>query len=331
MKRSLLLVPILCALTACHHRKAAPAAGMSPDQVRAHAEKSFNEMANGAKPAPEKAVPSVEESVPPPSLKIGEKDPVLGCTWVEVEVTLPVSETMTKAQARAAAVERAREEAMRNLLGVELSNRSLTFQQDGLRGQTTLLENMLRATRRGCILKEDILADEYRDLGNCRQCAFYTRLRPCIKERAPNSDKDFHVEIALNRDNLVEGDEAQISVTSSRDAYLYVYDVGMNSETSLIVPNEIFPQIQVKAGETWEYPNAEAVKRGVRLVAQMPGGNPPVSAEVVRVVATKTPLPAQVSNANNGGYLGLMQKLNSSPYEWVEDAAAFTIYPVKGK
>ncbi len=330
MRRWVLLAPFLFALTACHQRRAAPAAPLV-DEVRARAEKAFHEIGSGATAAPVKPSIAPVPEVPVAVSKIGEPDASLGCTWVETEATVPVSGAQTRDQARASSVEEARETAMRDLLGVDLSNRSLTFQQDGLRGQNTLLENMLRATRRGCVLKEKISAEEYRDLGACRQCAYFVHLRSCIKERASDADKDFHVEIALNRDNMVEGDEAKLSITSSRDAYLYVYDVGMNSDTSLIAPNEIFPRILVKAGEAWVYPDDAAAKRGVHLVAQLPEGKPPVSAEVVRVVAAKTPLPAKLVDPANGGYLGVMQRLNASPYEWVEDAAAFTIYPAKGK
>jgi len=334
MRRGIAFLTLLGVLTACHGRKAGPAAKLDYAGVKARAEKSFAEVEPGlgtakkAKPAP---APVPVPETPAPSSRIGEKDAKLNCTWVQAEATVPVGEDVSKSQARATALEKARDAAMRDLLGVEVNQRGLDYQQEGLRGQTNLIESVLRTTRRGCILDEKVVTDEYRDLGPCRQCAYFVNLRACIKERAGDSDKDLHVELSLSRDHFQEGDEANISVTASRDVYLYVYDVGMKSETSLIVPNELFPEIQVKAGQVWTYPDAEAVKRGVHLVAQMPEGNLPVSAETIRVVATKLPLPARYHDPARGGYLGVMQRLNASIYDWAEDAAAFAIYPAKAQ
>lgn len=293
---------------------------------------------DGLRAAPAEDKPPAEP--PAASAQVGAKDPA-GCVWVSAEATVPVGENESRSQARAAALEKARESAMRELLGVEVAQRSLDFQQEGLRGQTNLIESILRTTRRGCILNERIKADEYRDLGDCRQCAFFVSLRACIKERAADADRDFRVELSLPRDRFMENDEARFSVTASRDAYLYVFDVGMAGETSLIVPNETVPQVQVKAGDGWEYPDAEAAKHGLRLVAQLPApkeassgadaAKPAVSAEVLRVIASKTPLPASVVDPARGGYLGVMRRLNSAAYDWTEDAAAFTIYPGKAK
>jgi len=326
MRRWIAFLFLLGGLAACHNRKLGPE--MSPDtgatKARAEVGPGLGEENKSKTPAPF----AVHATPPAPSAKIGEKDP-MGCTWVEAEAAMPVGEAESRGQARAAAVEKAREAAMRDLLGVEVNQQSLDFQQEGLRGQNALLESILRTTRRGCILNEKLLAEEYRDLGDCRQCAYFVALRACIKERSADADKDFRVELALSRDRFVEGDEARLAVTASRDAYLYLYDVGMNSETSLIAPNEQFPEVKVKAGQTWEYPDADAVKRGLHLVAQMPEGQPPVSAEVVRAVATRTPLSAKEYDPARGGYLGLLQRLNASAYDWAEDAAAFVIYPAK--
>ena len=334
MRRCLLPLPLLLGAAACHERRAVPAAKPDYEAVKVRAEKSFNEVEPGlgesrkAKLAP---APAPVPETPAPSSSVADKDAKLGCTWVHAEATVPVGEDVSKSQARAAAVEKARDAAIQDILGVEVNQRGLDYQQEGLRGQNNLIESVLRTTRRGCILNEKVLTDEYRDLGPCRQCAYFVELRACIKERAADSDQDLHVELSLSRDHFQEGDEAKITVIASRDVYLYVYDVGMKSETSLIAPNEQFPEVKVKAGQTWIYPDEETVKRGVRLVAQMPEGNLPVSAETIRVVATKLPLPAKYHDPVRGGYLGVMQRLNASSYDWAEDAAAFAIYPAKGK
>jgi len=334
MRRSLLLLPLLLGAAACHERRAVPAAKLDAEVVKARADKAFIEVAPGlgeakkAEPAP---APAPVAEAPAPTSLVGEKDAKLGCTWVRADATVPVGGNESRDQARARTIEQVLDAAMRDLLGVDVNQRSLDFQQESLRGQTNLIESVLRTTRRGCIVNQKIITDEYRDLGTCRQCGFYVDLKACIKERPADWDKDFLVELGLSRDHFMEGDEAKISVTPRRDAYIYLYDVQMNSETSLIVPNGMLPEAKVKAGQTWAYPDEEVAKRGVHLVAQLPADKPPVSAETIRVVATKTPLPAKLADPAAGGYLGVVQRLDAAGVEWAEDAAAFTISPAKEK
>ncbi|MCX5794638.1 MAG: DUF4384 domain-containing protein [Elusimicrobia bacterium] len=338
MRRCLLLLPLILGATACAGAKAKPTA-TKPDYeaVKARAEKSLNEVEPGlgeakkAKTAPAPAAVAAVPESPAPSSQIGEKDPKLGCTWVRAEAKVTVNEDQSRSQVRAAAMEKARNAAMHDLLGVDVNSRSLDFQQEGLRGQTNLIESILRTTRRGRIINEKVALDQYCDLGDCRQCGYAVALRACIKDRPADADQDFQVGLSLSQDHFVESDRAVITVTSTRDAYLYLYDVGMNSETSLLVPNEFVPEARIRAGQTWTYPDEQTVNRGVYVAAQLPEGRPPVSAEVIRLVATKVPLQASYYDPARGGYLGVMQKLNASAFDWAEDASAFTIYPAKGK
>ncbi len=80
--------------------------------------------------------------------------------------------------------------------------------------------------------------------------------------------------------------------------------------------------------------------------AQLPAGAA-VSAETVRVIASKTPLPSYIYHPaatdptmasqakrthsereqhGTGSFLNLLDKLHASDHEWVEDVQAFTIY-----
>jgi hypothetical protein len=322
MKRWMILVVASAGVCACHQRRVvASKTDYAATKAKAQAALDNKEPVQAI---PTAAPAAVSAAAPVVDIK-------RGCSWVESEGTVAVGEAESRAQARAAAVEKAREAALRAVLGVEVEQRSLDFNQEGLKGQTALIENILRTTRRGNILDESPQIEEYRDLGTCRQCAFFVRLKACVKERANNSDRDFKLSLSLPRDRFTEGDEARISAVSTRDAYVYLYDVGMQSETSLLAPNEAVPEVRLQAGKSWEYPDEAARKGGVRLLAQMPAGGVPVSAETVRAIAVKTPLPKSIYEPGSEGYLGVLRRLDASGTQWAEDAAAFAIYPVKAK
>lgn len=302
MRRLLLAVPLV--LAAC---KTAPVKPPEPDvkKIQARAEAAHEEAT--LTPAPE---------APPPSAKVLEKDKA-GCTWLESEGLVTVGEQDSRTQARAAAVSHARVNAMRELLGVEVRSRFMDFQQEGLRDQQRVTENILQTTRSGRILDEKVVEEGYRDLPGCVGCRYAVRLRACVVPAESGSDKDFHVELALSRTRFVAGDKATLSVMSTRDAWLYLYDVGMDGQTWLVKEG-----VPVKAGQEWTYPDDPSES----MVAEMPDARSEVSAETLRVVAAKAPLPKRVWDPADGGWLGVLRRLHAGKVEWIDDAQAFTIY-----
>lgn len=252
-----------------------------------------------------------------------------GCTWLEGEARVVVGDQDSKHQARAAAIEQARAAAVQDFLGVEVNSKFMDFQQEGLRHEAHLTENILQTTRSGRIIKEAVLEEGYQDAEDCPSCRYHVRLKTCVLPRDAASDKNFGVDLRLSRVRFVQGDEAKLELTATRDCSIYLYDVydlGEENKTALVVPNEVVASKNLKAGETWEYPDEDARKRGVRLVAELPKPSDDVSAEVIRVVATVTPLPRAVYDPTDGGYLGVLRRLNRSRTEWAEDAEAYTIY-----
>jgi hypothetical protein len=303
-----------------------------------------------ARPAEKPAQPQ-ETPAPQPQAaeedtdaRILETDPA-GCTWVEAEGVVSFGENDTKSQASAAAVADARSKAMNKFLGVSLNHQFIDFQQEGLKGQVNLTQNLLRVTQLGRVLKEKILSRGPRDVPGCPGCRYGAVVRDCIIPQKDTADKGFIVKLELNRTRFVNGDEAIVKATPTRDAYLYILDVDMNNNASLIFPNDAAKDNKVPANETLVFPSEEFKRRtglSKPLFAEIPKGEE-VSAEMIRVIASKQPLaksvldgtPPSVSGIDlrateeaqgEGIYLNIMRKLNASQEEWVDDAVAFTIF-----
>jgi hypothetical protein len=217
---------------------------------------------------------------------------------------------------------------MEDFLGVTVTSRFMDYRQEGLKDQRALTESLLQTTRNGRVLKEKIVKENYKDASDCTDCRFYVKLQSCLMPMPAEQDKDFRVDLELNRERFVEGDLAKLTVTPTRDSYIYVYDVGTAWETTLIAPNdkvaEVQGQVLVKAGQTWEYP-PEGNKK-LTLEAQLPNEKSKISAETIRVIATKTPLSKKITDPSHDGYLGVLQRMNEANAEWAEDVKAFTIY-----
>lgn len=275
-------------------------------------------------------------------VKVLEHDP-LGCTWVESKATVSFGEHDTKHQAHAQAVSEARAKALHRVLGVSVQQRFIDFQQESsLKGEVSLTERLLRVTQPGRILRERTIGSGPQDVPGCMGCRYGAHIRACILPERESGDKEFSVNLSLKRTTFVDGDEAPIEVTSTRDAYLYLYSVDMDWNAVLIFPNDYVQDNHVKAAQTLLYPSEEIKRRGIKVVARLPVGAT-VSAEMIRVIASKTPLPKSIVYATErehggknllgsseihgqGSFLNLMRELNRTDNEWVEDAQAFTVH-----
>ncbi len=312
MRKPFALAALCGLLAGCHAEKAAPKAE-APKRIQ-HADTG-----NGTVTVSEMA-----DNSSTLVKKLG-RDSVNNCDWFETEATVGVSNDETRAQARAAAQSEARKRAMESFLGVTIEENTLDWQQESLRNQGTLIDSMLKTTRNGRVIDEKVVVESYVDAPGCPGCQYHIQLRSCLVPVPSGSDRDFHVELELPRTTFAEGDEARIKVHAFKECYVYVYDVGMDGETSLIVPNEYVNEIHLKGGESFEYPSDDVHRRGIKLVAALPEGKD-VSAETIRLVATKEPLPKDRQDPAMGGYMSLLRRLNASSIDWTDTAGAFTIY-----
>lgn len=324
LSTALLLVLPLAA--GCRERKTTPAVSAADAaRVQARADQAQRNLETEEAQVKREERPVMAPEAPAPKAKVGAADP-RGCTWIESQGLVTVGEDDTRNQVRAAAVNEARRGAMQDFLGVKVQSRFLDFQQEGLRDQKQLTESLLLTTRQGRILDEKLLSEGYRDAGDCKACRYGVTLNTCIMPNPATADKDFMVDLGLSRNRLVIGDEVTLNATCTRECWLYVYDLWLDWEkTAMIAPNAQVPEIHLKAGQTWEYPDEKAREAGVsKLVAELPEGYT-VSAETVRVIASKTPLPAKVTDPSQG-FLAVLRRMNAARIDWAEDAQAFTIY-----
>ena len=323
MRRLLPLAALAFALSACGGSRA----GIKPASARSEPERR----AGGTEVKTEKGESkdmSVRNEVQDRRGKVLGGDPE-GCTWLEGSASVAVGPQDTRHQTRAAAVEQARSAAVQDFLGVEVKSKFMDFQQEGLRRESHLTEGILQTTRNGRIMKEQVLEEGYRDAPDCPGCLYHLRLKACAVPRDAAGDKDFFVELQVSNQRFLHGDEAKLTVTATRDCWIYlynIYDLGAKDLTALIMPNENVKEKRLKAGESWVYPDEEAKKLGVRLVAELPQAGDDVSAETVRVIASKAALSKTITSPADGGWLGVLRRLNRANVEWAEDAEAYTIY-----
>jgi hypothetical protein len=262
--------------------------------------------------------------------KILNMDPD-GCTWVAATGGVRFGDQDTKHQAFAQAIAEARRKALGTLLGVRIDHSFMDYQSENtLRGEFVLTEKLLRVTQLGRAIKENVVWVGPVDDPGCPACRVEAQVQTCLVPEKEKSDKDFRVTVRINRSSYQNGDEVLIAITSTRDSYLYIYNVDMDFRAALIAPNKYVPSVRVKAGETWVYPSDDLRAKGVRATAHLlPGSS--VSAETIRVIASKAALPNSLVSlthqreSTQPPFLEFLRALMAVDVEWVEDVHAFTI------
>jgi hypothetical protein len=220
---------------------------------------------------------------------------------------------------------------METFLGIRIDHRFMDFQsENSLRGEFVLTEKLLRVTQLGRAIKEKVLHVGPVDDPGCAACRVEAQIQTCLVPEKERRDKDFQVYVRLNRSSYQDGDEVSITVTSTRDSYLYIYNVDMDFRAALIAPNKYVPSVRVHAGETWIYPGDDLRTKGLRATAHLlPRSS--VSAETIRVVASKAVLPSSLvaltyqQETTQSSYFEFLRALLAMDVEWVEDVQAFTI------
>lgn len=263
-----------------------------------------------------------------------------GCRWVQSSATVNIGHRDTRYQARADAINLAREQALAAVEGVTVYLSDLSYQQHGsLQGRVALVDSLLRVTQSGRALKEVLLEEGAQEIAGCPGCRYGVTLKLCVVSRPPDADPGFRVKLELAQRKLREKENTRLSVTATRDAYIYIYSVGMDWRACRLYPSAGGAAPLVPAGTVLRIPTATDEAQGRMLSAQLPPGKD-LSAETVRVIAACHPLPGWIVGEKAEGaapsarasqdctetdFLTLIRSLNSIGIDWVDDVRAYTV------
>jgi TolB-like protein len=243
------------------------------------------------------------------------------CIWIQSSGLVPLGQNDSKNQARARAIVKARQKAMSKALGEQITQEFSNFGGPIFQEHTELLDHVLLLTRYGRILEETIIEEKLMDSTDCTDCLYQVVLQNCIAPQKNTADKGFRVSLNLNRIEFWVGDQAEVLIHTSRDAYIYLFSVDKDWNQFLAFPNTVAKENFVKTNTLFMYPNAEHKKAGIHLVAELPEDQY-FSAETFRVLATKKSIPESLLK---GKYNQILENLNQTEIDWAESADAFII------
>ncbi len=191
--------------------------------------------------------------------------------WVEASVEVVASENESPAEARGRAMAEARRAAVESVAGIRI--RSSLISYEGVRGAdaSSLVQSLTASRADALVLDEKLIGTQMKPIagGGYRMRVV---LQARVLDRSKTSDPGFRIQVELDRERFLAGEDVALSVRSSRDARIYVLGITQDS-AAVLLPNKWLADTSAGAGEWIRFPGGDLRERGVRLVAQVPAGS----------------------------------------------------------
>lgn len=197
---------------------------------------------------------------------------------------------LTQLQARTAALNEARAEAIRIVAGVKIRSESFGVKRENMQeGKTSSLQDFFASVNRdvayGHIVREEILDEssvEYTNVpGRPPQVYYRVKIRAQVAVEQGELDPTFSLQVKANKDIFRENEIMTINIKATQDCYVYVFNIMANDSLLVLFPNLYMQDNRLKADST-----LHLMPTGLSLqVSLLPGMNR--ATELIYVVASK--------------------------------------------
>lgn len=250
--------------------------------------------------------------------------------WVEAEGVFIMGDASTIELAKRGSLEAARRQAIEKALGVFVSGQTMVrnFQ---------LVEDLIHVISRGRVVEEQVMEQGLQSSGGQDSAGIYkTRLKAKVVRLTSEHQPDFTVRSNLSRATYAHGEQAQIRLHVTQDAYVYVFNVTEDDHITMLIPNRFMGEQFLPADREYVFPPEALVAKGIQLSTFVPTGKQR-SRERIKVIASRHPISAlghQASEAIFQEYrasdtsllINLARTLATlDPSEWAEHTSTYEV------
>mgnify|MGYP001297703976 CR=1 FL=1 len=209
----------------------------------------------------------------------------LGKGWYEITAFEDIV-NITPEEARNKAVNRAYNRAVETHTGVEINSRVRLFSSEindeiGIESFGEIINSLAS----GIILESEVISEKKQEISN-DFWIYVVRVKVKVGQRKGERDPYFKLEANLDRSVYNNGDEIRLSVTPSKDCYLYVFNISSNDSVYVLLPNQYTSENFVRSGSTLQIPSEETRRRGIKYkVGLLPGKKS--DTEMIKIIALK--------------------------------------------
>lgn len=197
---------------------------------------------------------------------------------------------MNQPQARTAALNEARAEAVRIVAGVKIQSESIGIKSESMQeGKTTSLQDFFASVNRdvayGHVVKEEVLEEGPVTFANISgkppQLYYKVKIRSQVAIEQGEPDPTFSLQVKTNKTIYRENETMTIDIKATQNCYVYVFNIMANDSLIVLFPNLYVQNNWLKADST-----LHLMPEGLSLqVSLLPGMQR--ATELIYVVATK--------------------------------------------
>ncbi|MDZ7292451.1 MAG: DUF4384 domain-containing protein [candidate division KSB1 bacterium] len=222
-----------------------------------------------------------------PALLFAQRHPRVDTTTTEGLASMA---EMNQQQARTAALNEARAEAVRIVAGVKIRSESIGVKSESMQeGKTTALQEFFASVNRdvayGHVVREEVLEEGPVTFANVPgkppQLQYRVKIRAQVAVEQSEPDPTFSLQVKTNKDIYRENELMTINIKATQDCYVYVFNVMANDSLVVLFPNLYMQDNRLKADSS-----LHLMPVGLSLqVSLLPGMQR--ATELIYVVATK--------------------------------------------
>jgi len=200
--------------------------------------------------------------------------------WVVKEVHEPLVGSMTPDEVKTIARNKARDAAIEEAVGTFVKGSTLVHNYQ-------IADDIIHSLRRGIVVAEEVVKEGITppEEKSGQLPVYNLTLRVKVKPMPVEKRKGVGVKLTLNRDVFKHGEDVVISIKTTMDSYIYVFDVFQNDTVTLLVPNKHLSGNMVKADTEFIFPGMGLSAAGIHLRAMLPPGAK-AATERVKVIAS---------------------------------------------
>ncbi|OGW00881.1 MAG: hypothetical protein A3D97_04280 [Nitrospinae bacterium RIFCSPHIGHO2_12_FULL_39_42] len=231
----------------------------------------------------------------------------------------------TPAQAKAMALNNARRSAIEEASGVVIHGSTVVYNYQ-------LISDLVKASTRGLIVKEEILIDDIKKEG--KQIVYGTKIRVHVKPLEYQRDGSLKIlKAEVNRYGSTSkgsvfqnGDEIQIKVKANKEGYINVFGISQDGMVTKLYPNEYFKAEVISPEMEFIFPDERQRGLGLKLKVRTPK-NLSRTVETILIVATKERMDfLSDKKADEITITDLMKELSEiDSSSWTEEAIGYEI------
>lgn len=188
--------------------------------------------------------------------------------WVVVEGVVPLTDEYTISEVKARSRNQARRLAVEKAVGNFIRSSTVVYNH-------VLADDLVQSVARGLVIEEQVLDEGVRESahGSGTKALFYaTKLKAKVQRVLAEHKEHFKIQGSLNKTVFNSKDEIQIKVMSSRDAYLYIFNIGQDNTVTVLYPNAFVQNDALVAGKELVFPDERLRSIGVVLRVMPPVG-----------------------------------------------------------